>query len=99
MVELTNVRAGRIIAVPYRDGQPGTPYVVPSGCVVERLEDWRRHKIPADLPCSFALDGRGKSPAPDTPGSKGWSLHLTGVYRMPSGEPAAVYGAEANRIN
>jgi len=26
-------------------------------------------------------------------------LHLTGVYRMPSGEAAAVYGADANRIN
>src|SRR4051794_16320715 len=97
MVELLNVRPGRIFAVPYRDGRPGAPFAVPSGCVAECLGSGRGQGVPEDLPAEFGLDAQGRPAAPDTPaGDVSW-LRRTGVYRMPSGEVAAVYGASANR--
>ncbi|WP_406696801.1 hypothetical protein V5E97_38020 [Singulisphaera sp. Ch08] len=98
-VELLNVRPGRIIAVPHRDDVVGTPYAVPSGCVVEAIRVGSRNGVCADLPPYFALDGRDRPATPETPADEISLLPLSGLYRMASGEIAAVYGAVANPIN
>jgi hypothetical protein len=99
IVELLNVRPRRIIAVPHYDGVAGIPYSVPSGCVVESVRGGSRNGVHAELPPYFALDGRDRPATPETPAEEVSLLTLTGLFRMPSGEIAAVYGAVANSIN
>lgn len=99
MVELTNVRRGRILAVPYRNAQAGMAYTIPSGCVVERLNPGQGGQLPESVPEYLVLDQEGK-PAALGSGREGSSLlRLSGFYRAPSGEAVAVYGATVERAN
>lgn len=99
MVELTNVRRGRIFAVPYRNAQAGMAYAIPSGCVVERLNPGQGGQLPESVPEYFALDREGKPAPPDAVRDDLTLLLLSGLYRVPSGEAVAVYGATVHRIN
>ncbi|AGA24989.1 hypothetical protein [Singulisphaera acidiphila] len=99
MIELTNVRRGRIFAVPYRANQAGMAYAIPSGCVVERLNPGQGSQVPECVPEFFALDVQGKPASPNAPREDVFLLPLSGIYRTPSGEAAAVYGATVHRIN
>ena len=99
MIELTNVRRGRIFAVPYRANQAGKAYPIPSGCVVERLNPGQGGQVPECVPEFFALDGQGQPASPDAGQEDLSLLPLSGIYRVPSGEAVAVYGATVHRIN
>lgn len=97
IVELRCRPGESIIAVPYRGRCPGRALRLPDGLIAEVLTPDERSEAP-DVPdgcIGLAADG-----APATTHHANLGLittfrTLAGVFFLPSGDVAAVYGAEA----
>jgi hypothetical protein len=100
IIELRRRSAVGIYAVPYRGGRPSRAVRLPDGAIVEVPTPDQRCEAP-DRPgdCfGVAIDG---SPATIHHANLGLIksyLLFEGCYVLPSGDVAAVYGAEANPV-
>ncbi len=91
-------RPGKIIyAIPYRDGRRLKPLSLPDGAIVEIPTPDERYHAPAQLDeCLGLAPGGGLATVGHANlGLVASYLSLEGVFFLPSGEVAAVYGAEA----
>jgi hypothetical protein len=79
MIELNGVR---IWAIPYRERRALSPLKLICGAIVEAPNEAQRSRAPAELPTRIPL-----------PGNPEVSIRYSGLFLLPSGEVAAVYGA------
>jgi len=89
-----------IFAVTYRNGHPMKPSRVIDGSIVETALPQQRREAPDFLPACFEV-GHGGFPATIHHANLGLvvaQLGLTGVFLLPDGEVAAIYGAEATGL-
>jgi hypothetical protein len=89
-----------IFAVPFRAGRCRKAVRLADGAIVERPMPDQRCEAPANPERTFQV-GAGGVPATIHHACLGLVtgfLEFTGVYLLPSGEVAAVYGATANPI-
>jgi hypothetical protein len=95
--ELRPRSAEGIYAVPYRSRRCGTAQRLPNGSIVERPTPAQRRQAPAQPDPFFEVAaGGGRATIHHANlGLIAGFLQLDGVYLLPSGEVAAVYGAEA----
>jgi hypothetical protein len=85
-----------IFAVPYRDGRRGKARRLPDGAIVETALSGQRREAPEYLVEFFGL-AAGGVPATVHHANLGLVtgyLPLAGVYFLPDGDVAAIYGAE-----
>jgi hypothetical protein len=86
-----------IFAIPYRAGRPREAIRLPDGAIVEMPLPDQRGDAPS-RPMSLFEVGAGGVPATIHHANLGLITgyaSLAGIYLLPSGEVAAVYGAEA----
>lgn len=89
-----------IFAVPCRGGRRGKPLRLPDGAIVEEPPPDQRPG-PAETPEEAMPVGSGGVPATIhhlNLGLVAGYVPLSGVYLLPSGEVAAVYGAEVHPL-
>jgi hypothetical protein len=79
MIELNGVR---IWAIPYRDRRALSPCKLVCGAVVKAPTAAQRARAPSVLPNRIPL-----------PGNPAVFIRFSGVFLLPSGDVAAVYGA------
>jgi hypothetical protein len=79
MIELNGVR---IWAIPYRDRRALSPCKLFCGTVVEAPTETQRARAPSVVPSRIAL-----------PSDPEVSIRYSGLFLLPSGDVAAVYGA------
>ena len=79
MIELNGVR---IWAIPYRERSPLAPRKLSCGAVVKTPTDEERSHAPEGLPARIVM-----------PGNSDVSIDFSGLFLLPSGDVAAVYGA------
>jgi hypothetical protein len=79
MVELNGVR---IWAIPYRERRALSPRKLICGAVVEAPSQAQRSRVPSEVPATIPL-----------PGNPGVLIRYSGLFLLPSGDVAAVYGA------
>jgi hypothetical protein len=97
ILELRSRSREGIYAVPYRALRSGKPERLPDGVIVETPTDCQRREAP-DQPvaCLELAAGGGLSTIHHANlGLIAGLLALEGVFLLPSGDVAAVYGAEA----
>lgn len=100
IVALRRVGRGGITAVPYVGGRRRPPVRLPDGAIVEVPLPEQRRRAP-ERPEEFLAVGRGGRAATIHDVILGLTTAyaaLTGVFVLPSGEVAAVYGAEADAL-
>lgn len=98
--ELRARSAPGIFVVPYRGGRRGKPVRLPDGAIVEEPRPDQRPGAP-DRPDGMFPIGSGGVAATVHHANLGLVvgyLPFSGVFLLPSGDVAAVYGAEANPI-
>jgi len=78
LIELIGVR---IWAIPYRDRRPSAPRKLPCGVVVEEPTRDQRAGAPPNIPDRFEL-----------PTNPGVYVGFSGLFWLPTGQLAAVYG-------
>ncbi len=101
MFELCRRTDHGIYAVPYRGGRPRTALRLPDGAIVESPLPDQRCEAPEHLDGLFEV-AAGNMPATIHHANLGLIIaHLppTGVFLLPSGDVAAVYGAEVVPIS
>lgn len=100
IIELRRRDRAGIVAVPYVGGRRGAPVRLPDGAIVETVGPGHGRDAPARLEefLSLTRDGRLATIHQVHLGLVASYVVLTGVYLLPSGEVAAVYGAEAEPI-
>ena len=99
-IELRRRSAVGIYAVPYRGGRPSRPVRLPDGAIVEVPTPDQRCEAP-DRPRDCFAVAIGGGPATIHHANLGLIkcfLMFEGCYVLPSGDVAAVYGAEVNPI-
>jgi hypothetical protein len=99
-VELRRRSTVGIYAVPYRGGRPSRAVRLPDGAIVEVPTPDQRCEAPDRPRDCFEVTADG-SPATIHHANLGLIksyLQFDGYYILPSGDVAAVYGAEANPI-
>ena len=79
MIELNGVR---IWAIPYRNRLAMAPRKLSCGAVVKAPSAEERSHAPEELPARIGL-----------PGNPRVSIGFSGIFRLPSGDIAAIYGA------
>lgn len=97
ILELRPRSADGIYAVPYRSRRGRKPQRLPDGSIVERPTAEERREAPERPATCFEL-AAGGGPATIHHANLGLIagfLVFEGVYLLPSGDIAAVYGAEA----
>jgi hypothetical protein len=97
ILELRSRSAEGIYAVPYRSRRGRKPQRLPDGSIVERPTPEERCEAP-DRPAECFEVATGGGPATIHHANLGLIagfLAFEGVYLLPSGDVAAVYGAEA----
>ena len=100
MATIYELRVGSsagIFAVPYRAGRPSPAVRLPDGAIVEEPRPDERREAPDEPEGAFGI-GKGGVPATAHHANLGLivgHLALSGVFLLPSGEVAAVYGAQA----
>jgi hypothetical protein len=97
ILELRSRSGEGIYAVPYRSRRCGKAQRLPDGSIVERPTRAKRREAP-ERPEPFFEVAAGGGPATIHHANLGLIagfLVLEGVYLLPSGDVAAVYGAEA----
>jgi hypothetical protein len=97
ILELRRRSADGIYAVPYRSRRGRKPQRLPDGLIVERPTPEERSEAP-DCPAACLEVAAGGGPATIHHANLGLIagfLVFEGVYLLPSGDVAAVYGAEA----
>jgi hypothetical protein len=97
ILELRRRSSDGIYAVPYRSLRCGKPRRLPDGSIVETPTADQRWEAP-DRPAAFFEVAAGGGPATIHHANLGLIagfLGFEGVYLLPSGDVAAVYGAEA----
>jgi hypothetical protein len=85
-----------IFAVPYRAGRPRKAFRLPDGAIVEEPLPDQRYDVPENPKGVLGIASAG-GPATIHHANLGLIvgyLLLTGLYLLPNGEVAAVYGAE-----
>ncbi len=100
IVEFRSRSAIGIYAVPYRNGRKGKAVRLPDGAIGETATSDERHEAPEQLPDCFEV-AAGGVPATIHHVNLGLVsdlLAFNGVYLLPSGDVAAVYGAEVHPI-
>jgi hypothetical protein len=100
ILELRPRTADGIYAVPYRSRRGRKPERLPDGLIVERPSPEERREAPDRPAVCFEL-ATGGGPATIHHSNLGLIagfLVFEGVYLLPSGDVAAVYGAEAAPI-
>ena len=97
MFELCSCSGAGIFAIPYRAGLRRKATRLPDGAIVESPSAGRAGEVPARPGAIFEV-AVGGGPATIHHANLGLVsgfLPLTGVFLLPSGEVAAVYGAVA----
>lgn len=97
IVELRRRPGGGIVAVPYRRRRPGRAIRLPDGLIAELPTPDQRPEAP-EFPDGCLGTAAGGAPATGHHASLGLVsafLPLEGVFLLPTGDVAAVYGAEA----
>src|SRR4051794_12805419 len=97
IIELRSQSRSGIFAVPYRGRHRRKPLRLPDGAIVERPTADERCEAP-DLPGAcfeVAADGGPATIHHANLGLIAEFLSFEGVYLLPSGDVAAVYGARA----
>jgi hypothetical protein len=97
IIELRSQSRSGIFAVPYRARHRRKPFRLPDGAIVEMPTADERCEAP-DLPSACFEVAAGGGPATIHHANLGLVAELlsfAGVYLLPSGDVAAVYGAEA----
>ena len=79
MIELNGVR---IWAIPYRDRRALSPCKLVCGAIIKTPTEAQRARAPPVLPSKIPL-----------PGNPEVSIRYSGLFLLPSGDVAAVYGA------
>lgn len=79
MIELTGKN---IYAVPYRKRRRLKAIRLPDGAIVERPTPEQRLAVPKGLPAAYEIPGPGNC-----------FVGLAGVFLLPTGDVAAVYGS------
>jgi hypothetical protein len=79
MIELNGVR---IWAIPYRERRALAPLKLFCGAIVKTPTEAQRSLAPRDLPARIKMPGN-----PDV------SIRFSGLFLLPTGDVAAVYGA------
>ncbi|QEH38859.1 hypothetical protein OJF2_74690 [Aquisphaera giovannonii] len=98
--ELRAAQPAGIFAVPYRAGRRGRPVRLPDGAVVEGPVPDQRCEAPTAPPgCLDLAKGVAATIHHEVLGLIDGHLRLTGVFSLPSGDVAAVYGAQAIPID
>lgn len=100
IVELRHRSAAGIYAVPYSRQRPGKALRLPDGAIVETPTPEERTEAPDRLPDCFEV-AAGGGPATIHHVNLGLVsayLSFEGVYLLPNGVVAAIYGAEATEI-
>lgn len=95
--ELCSCSAAGIFAVPFRAGRRRKATRLPDGAIVEIPPPGLRREVPAHPEAIFevAVGGGPATIHHVNLGLVAGFLPLSGVFLLPSGEVAAVYGAEA----
>ena len=96
LFELCRRNRHGIYAVPYHGGRPVKALRLPDGAIVESPLPDQRCEAPGHLDGMFAV-AAGNVPATIHHANLGLiiaHLPLSGVFLLPSGDVAAVYGAE-----
>ena len=96
-LELRSRPCDAIYAVPYRSCRGGKPRRLPDGSIVEQPTAAQRLEAP-ERPAGYFEVAAGGGPATVHHANLGLVaafLPFEGVYLLPSGEVAAIYGAEA----
>ncbi len=95
--ELRRRSSAGIYAVPYRDGRSNRVLRLSDGTIVERPTPDDRSEAPDEpAECLGVAAGGGPASIHDFQlGLVSTFLILDGVFLLPSGEVAAIYGAEA----
>ena len=101
IVELRCRSRGGIYAVPYRRRRAGRIERLPDGSIVELPTPEQRREAPVwPAPClELALGGGPATIHHVYLGLVGELLAFEGVFVLPSGDVAAVYGADAIRLS
>jgi hypothetical protein len=95
--ELCPNSAAGIFAVPYRRRRPRSPERLPDGAIVEAPTRAHRRHAPREVIGYFgvAADGQPATIHDANLGLIKAFIALAGFYVLPSGDVAAVYGAQA----
>jgi hypothetical protein len=100
MFELIGGKRG-IFAVPFRNRRPLKPIVLPDGAIVEAPSPEQRRQAPVGIDANLGVDPRGKPVPLDVHWADDDSvvyIGLHGVFLLPTGQVAAVYGCRAEEI-
>lgn len=100
IVELRRSSHAGIVAIIYRGGRQRQTIPLTDGTIVERPRPEQRREVPQSLETCIGITA-GSVPATIHHLNLGLVIdHLTlgGIYVLPSGEVAAVYGAQANAL-
>ena len=97
IIELRRRPESAIFAVPYRDARRLRTRRLPDGAIVEAPGSDERCHVPRQVDACLAVTSWGE------PASVGHAnlgliasyLALSGIYLLPDGDVAAIYGAEA----
>lgn len=97
IVELRRRTSHGIYAIPFQSRRPRGPRSLPDGSIVEiPTPDQRADAPDRAAPCfEVAIDGGPATIHHINLGLVGGFLQFDGFYMLPSGEVAAVYGADA----
>ncbi len=97
ILELRCRSTSGIYAIPYRSSRPCKAQRLPDGAIVERPTSRQRSQAPRNpAVCVELATGGGLAGVHHAClGLVSGFLELEGVYLLPSGDVAAVYGAEA----
>jgi hypothetical protein len=101
IVEVRRRTSAGIFAVPFRRHRAGRALALPDGAIVESPTPDQRCEAP-DRPSGSFEVAQGGIPGTIHHANLGLIvafLPFEGVYLLPSGEIAAVYGAEPNPLN
>jgi hypothetical protein len=97
LVELRRRSPAGIFAVPYRGGRPCRALRLPDGAIVEIPAPGRLHEVPGhpEPVIGVANDGTPATIHHANLGLVAAYVDFEGLFLLPSGEIAAIYGAEA----
>jgi hypothetical protein len=87
ILELVRSHPSGILAVPYRDGAPLPARTLPDGAIVEAIS-----------PSALSRHIRRPVPVREGAGDAATGRPRAGVFLLPDGDVAAVYGARARPL-
>ena len=101
ILELRRRTGSGIYAVPYRSRRSRTPQWLPDGAIVESPTPSQRREAPETPAACFEVAAGGGAATIHhlNLGLVEGLLEYAGVFVLPSGEVAAIYGAEAVPID